>query len=238
MTVSRHLVETITTNVRVVRERIAAACDRAGRDPGTVRLVGISKTFPMDYVRAGVEAGLTDLGENRVQEALDKVEQSEDLEVTWHLVGHLQSNKTRRAVVAMSWIHSVDSRALLERLERTASDEDTTAQVLVQVDLAGEATKHGASVDETRAVLKTGASCRAIQIRGLMVIPPWSTDPEQTRPYFRRLAALRDQLIADGTPSTMLGQLSMGMSHDFEVAIEEGATMVRVGTAIFGSRSR
>lgn len=237
MTVAGEPVEAIATNLRYVRSRIAAACDRAGRDATSVRLVGISKTFSMTSVRAAVEAGLTDLGENRVQEALDKVSQSADLNVTWHLVGHLQSNKARRAVVAMSWIHSVDSIGLLERLDRSALDERTSAHVLVQVDFAGEATKHGSSVDETRAILARGARCQAIQIRGLMVLPPWSTDPEQTRPYFRQLADLRDRLIAEGTPHAMMAELSMGMSHDFDVAIEEGATIVRVGTAIFGPRS-
>lgn len=238
MTGSSPLVDTIAANLQAVRNRIAAACDRVGRDPDSVRLVGISKTFPIDRVYAAVEAGLTDLGENRVQEALDKVSQSKNLDVTWHLVGHLQSNKARRAVTAVSWIHSVDSVDLLERLERTAADAKTTPQVLVQVDLSGEATKHGASIDDTRIILAAGASCRSIQVRGLMVLPPWSTDPQQARPYFHRLAELREQLIAEGTPALMLEQLSMGMSHDFEVAIEEGATMVRVGTAIFGSRPR
>ena len=234
------LVETITANLDVVRGRIAVACDRAGRDPGTVRLVGISKTFPISYVHAAVEAGLTELGENRVQEAVAKAEQSENLRhpVTWHLVGHLQSNKARRAVDTMSWIHSVESVDLLQRLERIAADARTIVQVLVQVDLAGEAGKHGASVDETLEILAAGINCRSVKIRGLMVLPPWSTDPQQARPYFRTLGELRDQLITTGTPPTMLGQLSMGMSHDFEVAIEEGATIVRVGTAIFGPRSR
>ena len=232
------LVDTITRNVDVVRRRMAHAAERTGRDPSTVRLVGVSKTFPITHVHAAVAAGVTDLGENRVQEALEKIAQSVDLvEISWHLVGHLQSNKARKAVAALAWIHSVDSVQLLERLERSAAQEGATVQVMVQVDLAGETTKHGASSDVTRQILDAGSTCRAIQIRGLMTLPPWSADPEATRPYFRRLRVLRDQLLEAGADRAMLGELSMGMSHNFEVAIEEGATMVRVGTAIFGRRA-
>ena len=232
------LAATIAGNVRAVRERIARACERAARDPARVRLVGVSKTFPLTHVRAAVAAGLTDLGENRVQEAVAKVAQAADLgPLTWHLVGHLQSNKARRAVVAMAWIHAVDSAALLERLERTAREEGATAAALVQVDLAGEQAKSGAPVAAVRDVLAAAADCRAVSVRGLMVLPPWSQDPERTRPYFRKLRALRDRLAADGVPRQRLGELSMGMSNDFEVAVEEGATMVRVGTAIFGRRA-
>lgn len=232
------LAATVARNVRAVRERIAGACDRAGRDPGAVRLVGVSKTFPVTHVRAAVAAGLTDLGENRVQEALAKVAQTADLgSITWHLIGHLQSNKARRAVVAMAWIQAVDSVGLLQRLERTAREEGTTAEALVQVDLAGEQAKSGAPVDVVRHVLAAAAACRAVNVRGLMLLPPWSADPERTRPYFRRLRELRDQLAAAGVPRQRLGELSMGMSNDFEVAVEEGATIVRVGTAIFGRRT-
>ena len=232
------LAATIGRNVRAVRERIARACDQAGRDPATVRLVGVSKTFPLAYVRAAVAAGLTDLGENRVQEAVDKAAQAADLgPLNWHLIGHLQSNKARRAIVAMAWIHSVDSVDLLRRLERTAREEDTTAEALVQVDLAGEQAKSGVPVDIVRDVLAAAAECRAVTVRGLMVLPPWSSDPERTRPYFRRLRELRDRLAGAGVPPQRLGELSMGMSNDFEAAVEEGATIVRVGTAIFGRRA-
>lgn len=232
------LAAAIARNVRAVRERIAGACDRAGRDPGAVRLVGVSKTFPVTHVRAAAAAGLTDLGENRVQEALAKVAQAADLgSITWHLIGHLQSNKARRAVVAMAWIQAVDSVGLLQRLERTAREEGTTAEALVQVDLAGEQAKSGAAVDAVQHILTAAGDCRAVSVRGLMLLPPWSADPERTRPYFRRLRELRDQLTAAGVPRQRLGELSMGMSNDFEVAVEEGATIVRVGTAIFGPRT-
>lgn len=232
------LVNLVSQNVKAVRQRITSACDRVGRDPSTVRLVGVSKTFPIKHVMAAVDAGVTDLGENRVQEAEEKIALATHLTgITWHLIGHLQSNKARRAISTMTWIQSVDSLDLLHRLERSAKEKGTSAQLLLQVDLAREVTKHGASADVIHQLLTAGADCHALQIRGLMVLPPWSTDPEQSRPYFRQLRRLRDQLIDTGVDQTMLGELSMGMSHDFDVAIEEGATMIRVGRAIFGRRS-
>ena len=234
---SGELAETIERNLRGVRERMARACERAGRDPGTVRLVGISKTFPASHVRTAAAAGLTDLGENRVQEALDKIAETADVRgITWHLVGHLQSNKARRAAAALAWIQSVDSVGLLRRLDNAADAERTTPHLLVQVDLAGERTKHGAPGEAVREILGAGAACGAVDIRGLMVLPPWSADPEQARPWFRRLRELGDRLVDSGVPRAQLRELSMGMSHDFDVAIEEGATIVRVGTAIFGRR--
>ena len=235
---SGELAETIERNLRGVRERMARACERAGRDPGAVRLVGISKTFPASHVRTAAAAGLTDLGENRVQEALDKIAETADVRgITWHLVGHLQSNKARRAAAALAWIQSVDSVGLLRRLDNAAAAERTTPHLLVQVDLAGERTKHGAPAAAVREILDAGTQCRAVEIRGLMVLPPWSADPEQARPWFRRLRELRNRLADAGVPRAYLRELSMGMSHDFEVAIEEGATTVRVGTAIFGRRA-
>ena len=232
------LVDRIKQNVKSVRQRITSACDRVGRDPSTIRIIAVSKTFPIKHVMAAVDAGVTDLGENRVQEAEEKISQVRDLTgTTWHLIGHLQSNKARRAISAMPWIQSVDSLDLLHRLERSAKEEGKSTQLLLQVELAGEATKHGASTDVIYQLLDAGAHCHAVKIRGLMVLPPWSKNPEQSRPYFRQLRRLRDQLIDTGVDKTMLGELSMGMSHDFDVAIEEGATMIRVGTAIFGQRS-
>lgn len=232
------LEKAIARNLRNVRERLARACERAGRDPGAVRLVGISKTFPASHVRAAAAAGLTDLGENRVQEALEKIADTADLRgITWHLVGHLQSNKARRAAAAMAWIQSVDSVGLLRRLDHAAAAEQATPRLLVQVDLAGERTKHGAPAAAVREILDAATACGAVDVRGLMVLPPWSDDPEQARPWFRRLRELRDRLIDAGAPPACLRDLSMGMSHDFDVAVEEGATVVRVGTAIFGRRA-
>jgi len=227
----------IAANLAAVRGRIAAAAARAGRSPDTVRLIAVSKTFDAALVRAAHDAGQRDFGENKVQEALGKRDATADLALTWHLIGHLQRNKARRAAEALPWIHSVDSVDLLDRLDRAAEAAGTQPRVLVQVDLAGEATKFGAPSDDVRAILDRAAACRAARLAGLMVLPPWSDDPEAARPWFRRLRELRDTLRGEGYPEAPLAELSMGMSHDFEVAIEEGATCVRVGTAIFGRRT-
>lgn len=227
---------TISANLAAVRERLDRAAAAAGRATGDIRLIAVSKTFGVSHVEAAAAAGLRDLGENRVQEALQKQAAAPALPVRWHLIGHLQSNKARKAA-AFDWIHSVDSAALLERLDRAAADAGRSPQLLIQVDLAGEATKHGAPEDEARRIVEASAGCRAARLRGLMVMPPWSDDPEAARPWFRRLRALRDRLQAGAPAAVRLDELSMGMSHDFEVAIEEGATMVRVGTALFGRRA-
>ena len=228
----------LATNIRSVRDRIARAATAAGRGPGDVRLIAVSKTFPLGAVAAAAAAGLEDFGENRVQEALDKIEQASDLPpVRWHLIGHLQSNKARHAAAKFDWIHSVDSVKLLHRLDEAATAAGTEPVLLVQADLASEVQKHGADDDEVRRLFDAAAGCRAAKVRGLMLMPPWNDNPEETRPYFRRLRELRDTLRNEGVPETRLAHLSMGMSHDFETAIEEGATMVRVGTALFGRRA-
>ncbi len=180
---------------------------------------------------------MADFGENRVQEALAKIDQAPSLPVRWHLIGHLQSNKARLAAGRFDWIHTVDSVRLLRRLDDAADAAGTTPRLLIQTDVAGEAQKHGVPPDDVRRVLDAAASCQAAEVRGLMLMPPWNDDPEQTRPYFRRLRDLRDTLRQEGVPGSALAELSMGMSHDFKVAIAEGATMVRVGTALFGRRT-
>jgi pyridoxal phosphate enzyme (YggS family) len=232
------LESTIRENLEAVRDRVRCAAERAGRDPATVRLVAISKTFDLNHVRAAAAAGQTDFGENRVQEALQKIEASADVKIRWHLVGHLQSNKARKAVGAFAAIHSVDGLELLQRLDAAAAEAGSHPEVLVQVDLASETTKFGAPPEEARAIVRAAAGCRAVRLAGLMVLPPLFENAEDARPFFARLRALRDELVDSGVPALLLRELSMGMSHDFEVAIEEGATMVRVGTAIFGARSR
>jgi hypothetical protein len=219
-----------------VRERMARAASGCGRAPGDVRLIAVSKTYSLDYVRAAAAAGQRDFGENRVQEALQKIEASPDLDVRWHLIGHLQSNKARKAARPFAWIHSIDRLELLDAVDHAATEIGTTPEVLVQVDLAGEPTKHGATLDHVRTMFDATSRMRAVRLVGLMLLPPFFDDPEQTRPYFRQLRELRDRLDDDGVDPAYLRELSMGMSHDFEVAIEEGATMVRVGTAIFGAR--
>jgi len=227
----------IASNLQFVRSRIDAAARRAGRDSSDIRLIAVSKTFSADHVRAAWSAGQRDFGENKVQEALQKIGETADMEIRWHLIGHLQSNKAKKAAGAFTCIHSVDSVDLLRKLDAAAVDLGATPEVLVQVDLAREETKFGAAADDARRIMDAAQTARAVRMAGLMLIPPWNEDQEQTRPWFARLRELREAWLADGVPPVSLGQLSMGMSHDFEAAIEEGATLVRVGTAIFGKRA-
>jgi pyridoxal phosphate enzyme (YggS family) len=219
-----------------VRERIATAAGRAGRDPSSIRLVAVSKTFSADAVRAAADAGQIDFGENKLQEAVRKMDGTSDLPLRWHLVGHVQSNKARKAAARFDVIHSLDDAALIGRLDEAASAAGRSIDVLVQVDLAGEATKHGIRPDHLAHVFRAARACGAARLVGLMLLPPASVDPEAVRPYFAALRRLRDDLASQGIDRAMLAELSMGMSHDFEVAVEEGATLVRVGTAIFGAR--
>lgn len=228
--------EHIPGRLAEVRSRIADAAGRAGRPPASVRLIAVSKTHPIDAVRAAADAGQLDFGENKVQEALQKIAQSADTRLRWHLIGHLQSNKARKAAAAVHAIHAVDSIELLKKIDQAAADAGRTLEVLVQVDLALEDTKFGAPVDRVPGIFAAAAECRSAALVGLMLLPPLAENPEDARPWFARLRALRDQLAESGVPASRLRELSMGMSHDFAVAIEEGATMVRVGTAIFGAR--
>jgi pyridoxal phosphate enzyme (YggS family) len=218
-----------------VRSRIERAAGRVGRDPASVRLVAVSKTFPVDYVRALADAGQTDFGENKVQEALQKMDQTTDLGIRWHLVGHLQSNKAKKAG-RFDVVHSIDGTSLLEKLNEAAVASGRRIDLLIQVDLAGEVTKHGAREDELDPILEAARTASATRVVGLMLLPPAVDDPEGARPYFRKLQEVRDGLLARGIDPAMLRELSMGMSHDYELAIEEGATLVRVGTALFGGR--
>ena len=220
-----------------VRARIGRAADRPGRDPASVRLVAVSKTFYADHVRAAADAGQLDFGENKVQEALQKMDQTADLAIRWHLVGHLQSNKAKKAA-RFDVVQSIDGAALVARLDEAAQAVGRHIDLLVQVDVAGEPTKHGAREDELAEIFERSPAGRAVRVVGLMLLPPAVDDPESARGYFRALQGVRQRLLARGVGASMLHELSMGMSHDFEVAVEEGATIVRVGTAIFGARSR
>jgi pyridoxal phosphate enzyme (YggS family) len=219
-----------------IRSRIERAAGRAKRDPASIRLVAISKTFPAEYVSALADAGQRDFGENKVQEALQKMDATSTLPLHWHLVGHLQSNKAKKAA-RFDTVHSIDSAALVGKLEEAAAAERRHIDLLVQVDLAGEATKFGAEEEDLVNIFAAARGCRAVRATGLMLLPPAFDDPEGSRPFFRELRGVRDRLIGRGVEAAMLGELSMGMSHDFEVAIEEGATLVRVGTALFGHRA-
>jgi pyridoxal phosphate enzyme (YggS family) len=256
MTGAAERLEGIAARLDGVRGRIALCARRAGRAPTEITLVAVSKTHPASLVARAISAGATDLGENRVQEAEEKIEEIArrpiavaddrgERRARWHLIGHLQSNKARRAVELFDVIHTVDSVALVERLERLC-EEGNRAElpVLAQVSLAGEATKAGADARALPTIFERAAACSRVRLVGLMTMPPFFDDAEQARPFFRRLRELRDEWRARGAFASVAtgaftsgGELSMGMSHDFEIAVEEGATLVRVGTSIFGERA-
>jgi len=226
----------IADRLTEVRARIERAARSAGRDPSSVTLVAVSKTFPLAAVRQAYEAGQRDFGENRVQEALQKIGAASGLEIRWHLLGHLQTNKARKAAPAFAMIQSVDSVELLEKLDAAAAESGHSPQLLIQVDLAGEATKFGLPPADVPRLFDAALACWAARVVGLMTLPPLPEISEDARPWFRQLRDLRDGWLASGVPAAMLRHLSMGMSGDFEVAVAEGATLVRVGTAIFGER--
>ena len=223
-------------NIARVQERIVAACGRAGRRPEDVKLIAISKTVPAESIREACEAGLRDFGENRIQEAQAKRPALSDLTVTWHLVGHLQPNKAKPARELFHWFHALDSVRLAERLEHVAVGTGERLPVLLEVNLGQEPAKAGVRGDEVRNLAEEVGRFPTLDLRGLMTLPPFFDDPEQVRPYFRRLRELAEAIAAARLPGVSMRELSMGMSQDFEVAIEEGATMVRIGTAIFGPR--
>jgi pyridoxal phosphate enzyme (YggS family) len=220
-----------------VRERMANAAIRVNRQPDAVKLIAVSKTHSVEIIREAIEAGVTDLGENRVQEAEGKIPDIGRNVARWHLIGHLQSNKARRAVELFDVIHSLDSVALARRLDRMCGEINRAElPVLIQIDLGQEATKTGAPEKAVPEIIDAIKQSTRLRLAGLMTLPPYFEDPKQTRPFFRRLRELRDRLHAQNVFGNATGELSMGMTHDFEVAIEEGATIVRVGTAIFGAR--
>jgi pyridoxal phosphate enzyme (YggS family) len=237
------MVESLRENIARVQERMADACRRAGRRREQVRLVAVSKTVPAGVIREAYDAGLRDFGENRVQEASAKRGVLADLDIIWHLIGHLQTNKAKAARELFQWVHSVDSSRVAERLGSSApaesgqSGEPGRLKVLIEVNLGGEAAKsgvaEGGALELARAVTQFGG----LDLCGLMLVPPYFEEAERSRPLFSRLRELAEVINSAGLPGLAMNELSMGMSHDFEVAIEEGATLVRVGTAIFGSRS-
>ena len=211
------------------------AAARSGRRVEDIRLIAISKTHSIDAVKAAADAGQRDFGENKVQEALGKIEAGGSLGLRWHLVGHLQSNKAKKTPL-FDYVHSIDSVELLQKVDQAAAAAGRNPEVLVQADLALEPTKHGAPIDQIPGIFRAAADCRAARLVGLMLLPPLTDKPQEARQWFARVRQMRDELAGQGTPAAHLRELSMGMSHDFEVAIEEGATMIRVGTAIFGQR--
>ena len=230
--------ESVAGNLERIRERMAGAAARARRNAGEIKLVGVAKTFPAETIREAFAAGVRHFGENRVQEWEGKRGALEDLEATWHLVGHLQSNKAARAAGLFHAIDSVDDFALAQRLNRSVGEQGVAGQklrVLIEVRLGDEETKSGADVAELPALAEKLVALARLQLAGLMCIPPFFENAEKVRPFFAQLRGLRDDL--EKRLGRALPVLSMGMSHDFEVAIEEGATEVRVGTALFGART-
>ncbi len=229
--------EQLAARLKAIQARIAAAAKNCRREADEVRLIAISKTHPASAIKKVLEFGALDIGENRVQEAEGKISEIGREAARWHLVGHLQANKARRAVNLFDFIHSLDSLDLAQRLDRLCEEEGREKlAVLVQVDLGHEETKSGIDESELTHLVEGLGPLHRLELTGLMTLPPFFDDPEQSRPFFRRLRQLRDDLAAQGAFGAGKGELSMGMTNDFEVAIEEGATMVRVGTAIFGER--
>ncbi|MDH4186364.1 MAG: YggS family pyridoxal phosphate-dependent enzyme [Nitrospira sp.] len=226
----------ISENVRLVLEQIRQVSLRSGRPDGAVRLIAATKSVGLDDIREGIEAGLTILGENRLQEALPKIDALRGASVRWHYIGHLQRRKVRSVVGVFDLIHSVDSLELAEEIDRRAKDAGVRQAVLLEVNLDGESTKTGFHPDELAPLLPRLGALPNLDIQGLMAIPSPVSDPEQARPSFRRLRELTQRLSRQMISTVTLKELSMGMSSDYSVAVEEGATMVRVGTAIFGAR--
>jgi PLP dependent protein len=228
----------IADNLARVREHIAAACRRGGRREEEVTLVAVSKTVSPEFIRQAYEAGVHDFGENRVQEAAAKRPALADLAITWHLVGHLQSNKARHAREFFQWVHSIDSAKVAEKLNPVAAAGGGKLKVLLQVNLGEEPTKFGTGEEEVLRLAEQVGRLEELELRGLMSLPPFFEDPQRVRPFFRHLRELAQKIESQNLPNVSMAELSMGMSHDFEVAIEEGATIVRVGTAIFGEREK
>ncbi len=241
----------IAENIARVRERIAAAARRTGRNPDEITLMGVSKTFPVERIREAYAAGLRVFGENRVQEFAAKADALRDLRDTeWHLIGHLQTNKAAKAAELFDAVDSVDSVRMAERLNVSAGSAGKTLSVLIEINVGGEKAKSGVAPssderssgeqgsDELEQILRGAPRWGNLNIHGLMTVPPYREDPEGSRPYFRQLRQIRDSIAARNLPQISMAALSMGMSHDFEVAIEEAATCVRVGTAIFGERAK
>ena len=226
------MTENLSERLANVRKQIETAAQKTGRNADEITLIAVSKTHPVSVLHEAIDAGARVLGENKVQEAEAKIAEIGREKAQWHLIGHLQSNKTRKAVRLFDVIHTLDSIELAERLERISEEENIAGlSVFIQIDLAGEATKSGIGEKDLPKLIEFLRNCRHLKLEGLMTLPPFFEDAEQARPFFARLCQLRDKFMPDG------GKLSMGMSHDFAVAIEEGSTHVRVGTAIFGERN-
>lgn len=236
----------IAENIVQVRQRITAAARRAGRNPEEIMLMGVSKTFPVGSILEAYAAGLRVFGENRVQEFAGKATALSDLrDAEWHLIGHLQTNKAAKAVELFDAVDSVDSVRMAEKLNSIAARANKALPVLIEINVGGESAKSGVALrldkqgsDELEQILQGASQWGNLKIQGLMTVPPYTEDPEGSRAYFRQLRQIRDSIDARNLPKIGMAVLSMGMSHDFEVAVEEGSTCVRLGTAIFGERAK
>jgi pyridoxal phosphate enzyme (YggS family) len=225
----------IAANIALIRQRIAAVCQLCDRDPDTVRLVAVSKKKPAADIDAAVAAGQRLFGESYVQECVAKIDDVRAA-AEWHFIGALQSNKVKYLRGKVAMIHSVDRLSLAEEIDRQWGKINASVDILIQVNLGEEASKSGATADSVIELVREAAQLEHVRIKGLMALPPWEEDPEAVRPYFRQLRLLAEQIATLHLPNVVMQELSMGMSHDFEVAIEEGATLVRIGTSIFGER--
>jgi len=223
--------------IEAIAHRIEKAAAAAGRKPASVRLVAVSKTVPADRVRDAIQNGITLLGENYIQEAREKIEALAEFPVAWHFIGHLQSNKAKYAVRLFDLIHSVDSIKLARELDRQAGKIDKIQDILIQVNTGKEASKSGVYVEEALTLVREAGQMSNIAIKGLMTLPPYFNAPDRVRPYFQALRELRDRIASESLPGIRMDELSMGMTGDFEAAIQEGATLVRIGTALFGERA-
>jgi pyridoxal phosphate enzyme (YggS family) len=228
----------ISDNINSIREKISRACARAGRSSSEITLLAVGKTFPSPAVREAVEAGVADIGENYVQELLSKRRDLSGSDVRWHFIGHLQSNKVKNVAPWIHMIHAVDSTALAIEIDRRAAKAGRVIECLLEVNTTGEHTKFGVAPGEVTALVRSLASCDNISLGGLMTIGPFLPDPEGSRPMFRRLRELKDEIGSLAQANVTMRHLSMGMTGDFEVAIDEGATLVRIGTGVFGPRTR
>jgi len=230
----------LKARLEAINRRIAAACERAGRQTSEVTLVAVSKTVPAPRIREAIEAGVRTLGESRIQEAAVKIPEIEpgagERKVQWHLIGHLQSNKARRAVELFDAVHSVDDLKLAERLDRIAGESGKRLPIFIEVNIGGEESKAGVAPGAVLQLCERIGKLPNLELKGLMAVPPLSGNPEDARPFFRHLRRLRDEARRAGAGGAALNDLSMGMSDDFEIAIEEGATFVRIGSALFGAR--
>jgi pyridoxal phosphate enzyme (YggS family) len=228
----------VAENVEIVKKRIREVCSRCGRNPEDVLLLGVSKTFGIELIREAVDAGLLDIGENYAQELLEKRNGLNDARVRWHFIGHLQSNKVKYIAEYVHLIHSVDNDRLAEEVQKRAEKIDRTIDVLVEVHTTDEATKYGVPPEDAVDLIRRIARFDRVRVQGLMTMGPFSDDPNDSRPSFRQLSSLKDRISREGIQNVTMRHLSMGMSHDFGVAVEEGATIVRIGTAIFGGRTK